>query len=398
MPAFNVAYDNAIAVVTFDLPGEPVNKLTTAVMREFEELMTQLRANAGARAVVFISGKPDNFIAGADIEEFVKLQNRTEAEALSRKGQELMTLVDDFPRPVIAAIHGACLGGGYELALACHWRIATDSAKTQIGLPEVQLGIIPGAGGSVRLPRLIGARAALDIILQGRSERAQKALRLGMVDEVVPPSILREVALAAADRLAQEGKPRRHTPGGATGVFLDRTPVGRELVFRMARKQVLKKTGGNYPAPLAALDVVRGGARAGGRTRAQGGARAVRRAGRVGGVAKAGADLLRDNRTQEGRRRAARYRGRAAAHPADRDRRVGVHGLRHRGRRRAQRGGRGAAQGRRAGAGGAGASRGHGDPGRSAQAPPPHPSAAPAAHRAALRQLPTTAASPAPIS
>ncbi|HEX2450583.1 MAG TPA: enoyl-CoA hydratase-related protein, partial [Gemmatimonadales bacterium] len=94
MSAFNVAYDNAIAVVTFDLPGEPVNKLTTGVMREFEDLMTQLRANAGARAVVFISGKPDSFIAGADIEEFVRLQNRTEAEALSRKGQELMTLVE----------------------------------------------------------------------------------------------------------------------------------------------------------------------------------------------------------------------------------------------------------------------------------------------------------------
>ena len=257
MPAFNVAYDNAIAVVTFDLPGEPVNKLTAAVTREFEDLMTQLRANAGARAVVFISGKPDSFIAGADIEEFVKLQNRTEAEALSRKGQELMALVEDFPRPVVAAIHGACLGGGYELALACHWRIATDSPKTQIGLPEVQLGLIPGAGGSVRLPRLIGARAALDIILQGRTERAQKALRLGMVDEVVPLSILREVALGAADRLAQEGKPKRHTAGGATGVFLDRTPVGRELVFRMARNQVLKKTGGHYPAPLAALDVVK---------------------------------------------------------------------------------------------------------------------------------------------
>jgi 3-hydroxyacyl-CoA dehydrogenase/enoyl-CoA hydratase/3-hydroxybutyryl-CoA epimerase len=168
-----------------------------------------------------------------------------------------MTLVEDFPRPVVAAIHGACLGGGYELALACHWRIATDSPKTQIGLPEVQLGLIPGLGGSVRLPRLIGARAALDIILQGKSERAAKALRLGMVDEVVPASILREVALGAADRLAQEGKPKRHTAGGATGVFLDRTPVGRELVFRMARKQVLKKTGGHYPAPLAAVDVVK---------------------------------------------------------------------------------------------------------------------------------------------
>ncbi|HEU5169868.1 MAG TPA: fatty acid oxidation complex subunit alpha FadJ [Gemmatimonadales bacterium] len=257
MPAFTVAYDNAIAVVTFDLPGEPVNKLNREVMREFQELMTQLRANAGARAVVFVSGKPDTFIAGADIEEFTRLKTRTEAEALSRDGQELMNLVADFPRPVIAAIHGACIGGGYELALACHYRIATDAPKTQIGLSEVQLGVIPAAGGCVRLPRLIGARAALDLILAGRTERPQKALRLGMVDEVVPQSILREVALAAGDRLAQEGKPKRGTAAGATGFLLDRTPMGRELVFRMARKQVLRKTGGHYPAPLAALDVVR---------------------------------------------------------------------------------------------------------------------------------------------
>jgi enoyl-CoA hydratase/carnithine racemase len=109
-----------------------------------------------------------------------------------------MDRVDQFPKPIVAAIHGACLGGGCELALACHWRVATDSPKTQIGLPEVQLGLLPGAGGCVRLPRLIGARAALDIILAGKSERAQKALKLGLVDEVVPRSILRQAALAAA--------------------------------------------------------------------------------------------------------------------------------------------------------------------------------------------------------
>ena len=259
MSAFSVATDNGIAVVTLDLPGEPVNKLNSAVSGEFKTLLDRLAADGGVRALVLISGKPDTFIAGADIEEFVRLQTRADAEALSRDGQETMDRVAALPKPVIAAIHGACLGGGFELALACHYRIATDSPKTQIGLPEVQLGLLPGAGGTQRLPRLIGARAALDIILAGKSERGQKALRLGMVDELVPPSILRQVAIAAADRIARQGVPHRDPKGGAAGALLDRTPVGRRLVYREARKSVLRKTGGHYPAPLAALDAVRVG-------------------------------------------------------------------------------------------------------------------------------------------
>jgi 3-hydroxyacyl-CoA dehydrogenase / enoyl-CoA hydratase / 3-hydroxybutyryl-CoA epimerase len=257
--AFSVATDNGIAVVTFDLPGEPVNKLSAAVSGEFEVLLDRLASDGGVRAVVLISGKPDTFIAGADIEEFVQLRTQADAEAMSRDGQETMNRVAAFPKPVVAAIHGACLGGGFELALACHYRIATDSSKTQIGLPEVQLGLVPGAGGTQRLPRLIGARAALDIILAGKSERGQKAFRLGMVDELVPPSILRSVAVAAADRIARQGVPHRESKGGAAGALLDRTPVGRRLVYRQAGKTVLQKTGGHYPAPLAALDAVRVG-------------------------------------------------------------------------------------------------------------------------------------------
>jgi 3-hydroxyacyl-CoA dehydrogenase/enoyl-CoA hydratase/3-hydroxybutyryl-CoA epimerase len=259
MTAFTTTTDNGIALVTLDLPGEPVNKFNARVAGEWEDLLEALRGDSTVRAVVIISGKPDTFIAGADIEEFTRLGSPADAEALSGRGQELMQRVEQFPKPVVAAIHGACLGGGYELALACHWRVATDSPKTQIGLPEVQLGVLPALGGSVRLPRLIGARAALDIILAGKSERPQKALRLGMVDEVVPKSILRQVALGAADRLAREGIPKRDRPAGAVAALLDGTSVGRQLVYRMARKQVLEKTGGNYPAPLAALDVVRTG-------------------------------------------------------------------------------------------------------------------------------------------
>src|SRR6266566_2374225 len=159
-----------------------------------------------------------------------------------------------FPKPIAVGIHGACLGGGLEFALACHYRVATDYPKTQIGLPEVQLGILPAAGGCQRLPRLIGLRAALDIILAGKTERAAKAFRLGIVDELVPPSILTDVTLAAARRLADGWRPKRKRPGGFVGFLLDGNPLGRSLVFRTARKQVLERTGGNYPAPLAALE------------------------------------------------------------------------------------------------------------------------------------------------
>src|SRR5207302_1724084 len=156
-------------------------------------------------------------------------------------------------------IHGACLGGGLEFALACHYRVATDHPKTQLGLPEVQLGLLPGAGGCQRLPRLIGARAALDIILAGRSERAPKAFRLGMVDELVHPAILRDITVAAARRLADGWRPGRRRPGGVLGWLLDRNPLGRRLVLRTARRQVLERTKGQYPAPLAALEAVEHG-------------------------------------------------------------------------------------------------------------------------------------------
>jgi 3-hydroxyacyl-CoA dehydrogenase / enoyl-CoA hydratase / 3-hydroxybutyryl-CoA epimerase len=259
MSAFTTTNEDGIAVITFDLPGEPVNKLTGAVRVELEALLIGLRDDPPTRAVVLISGKPDNFIAGADIEEFTAITSQDAAERLSFEGQETVSRVETFHKPIVAAIHGACLGGGLELALACHYRIATDHPKTQLGLPEVQLGLIPGAGGCQRLPRLIGARAALDMILAGKSERASRALRLGLVDEVVAPSILRRVAVAAADRLAREGLPERSRTDGLVGLMLDRTSAGRQLVYRAARKQALKRTGGHYPAPLAALEAVRVG-------------------------------------------------------------------------------------------------------------------------------------------
>ncbi|HUR94387.1 MAG TPA: fatty acid oxidation complex subunit alpha FadJ [Gemmatimonadales bacterium] len=257
MSALATEIENGIAIVTFDLPNEPVNKLSDAVKVEFEALLIRLRDDSSIRAAVLISGKPDSFIAGADIEEFSALTTESAAERLSFEGQEMVSRVETLPTPVVAAIHGTCLGGGLELALACHYRVATDHPKTQLGLPEVQLGLIPGAGGCQRLPRLIGLRAALDMILTGKSERGAKALRLGLVDELVPPSILRANAIAAADRLATKGIPRRRAKGGVQAFVLERTAAGRRMVYRAAEKQVLARSGGHYPAPLKALEAVR---------------------------------------------------------------------------------------------------------------------------------------------
>jgi 3-hydroxyacyl-CoA dehydrogenase/enoyl-CoA hydratase/3-hydroxybutyryl-CoA epimerase len=256
MSAFTIERRGGVAIVTFDTPNETVNKISKAVGWEFEDLLGRLAADEVVKAIVLRSGKPDTFIAGADIEEFVQLRSVEEAVRLSRDGQLLMQKVADSSKPIVVAIHGACVGGGMELALACRYRVASDHPKTVLGLPEIQLGLLPGAGGSNRLPRLIGVRAALDIILAGKNERAKKAFNLGMVDELVPESILLDTAIAAAEKLARGWKPPRKGRGVA-GALLDGTPIGRLVVYRKARETVEQKTGGHYPAPLRALEVVR---------------------------------------------------------------------------------------------------------------------------------------------
>lgn len=258
MSAFRTEIRAGTAIVTFDLPNEPVNKISSAVGWELEELLDRLGHDEVVKAIVIASGKPDVFIAGADIEEFVRLGSVEDAIRLSRDGQLLMQRIADSTKPVVAAIHGACLGGGLELALACRYRVVSSHAKTQLGLPEVQLGLIPGAGGSNRLPRLVGARAALDLILTGKSVRAEKAHRIGLADEMVPEAILLATAVAAAERLVRGWRPSRRR-AGATAFLLDRTPLGRMVVYRKAREQAAEKTGGHYPAPPRAIEVVRTG-------------------------------------------------------------------------------------------------------------------------------------------
>ncbi|MDP9204018.1 MAG: fatty acid oxidation complex subunit alpha FadJ [Gemmatimonadota bacterium] len=258
-PALSVEVSDGIAIVTFDLPNESVNKLTRAAKDEFVALVNQLERDTTVNGAVLISGKPDVWIAGADIEEFLELKTATDAERLSRDGQMLLDSLEQLRIPIIAAIHGACLGGGLETALACRYRIATDHPKTILGLPEVQLGLIPGAGGTQRLPRRIGLTSALDMILTGKNVRAKKALQLGVIDELVHPSILRAVALQRAREVAEgRRKSERHKPG-VKGLLLDSNPAGRAIVLRKAREQTLAKSRGHYPALIAAIDAVAAG-------------------------------------------------------------------------------------------------------------------------------------------
>ena len=250
--------DGGVAVVTFDLKGETVNKLTRGVVEEFKALMDRVDSDATIRSVVLVSGKPDLFIAGADIDGFLELRTAAEAEALSREGQELMNRLERLRAPVVCAIHGACLGGGLEAALAAAYRIATDHPKTVLALPEVQLGLIPGAGGTQRLPQRVGLRQSLDMILQGKNVRAKKALQIGLIDELVHPSILLDVAIDRAAKLGDGriARERGRMVHGIADVVFEDNPVGRSVVFRKARESARKVTKGNYPAPIAAIDAI----------------------------------------------------------------------------------------------------------------------------------------------
>ncbi len=267
--------EDGVAVVLMDVVGEKVNTLSPKVEADLGRIIDTLEQDGGIRAVVFGSAKRDGFIAGADIETIKSITTAREATQLAAELQKgfarLEALHHERGKPVVAAIHGAALGGGLELALACSMRIASDSPKTALGVPEVQLGLIPGAGGTQRLPRLIGIANALDLILTGKKVRAKKARRLGLVDEVVPASILLDVAknralaaargevpppkrgLARLRELAHELADVEHLQQLA----LEENTVGQRILFKKAREQLIKKTRGNYPAPEKALEVVR---------------------------------------------------------------------------------------------------------------------------------------------
>jgi 3-hydroxyacyl-CoA dehydrogenase/enoyl-CoA hydratase/3-hydroxybutyryl-CoA epimerase len=244
--------DDGVLVVSLDVPGEKLNVLSLALLDEFESLFRQIEKDATLRGVVIISGKAEGFIAGADIKQFVNVTTAAEAKALAGKGHDLLNRIEVSKIPFVAAIHGVCLGGGTELSLACAGRVASDDPKTAIGLPEVQLGLVPGMGGTQRLPRLVGLATGLDMILTARNLKATKALRAGLVDEVAPRSILEDRGAALVLAIASGRKPDRK------GISLFEK-LARGIIFSKARSAVMAKTGGHYPAPLRAIEVVRDG-------------------------------------------------------------------------------------------------------------------------------------------
>lgn len=252
--------EDGVAVVRLNHPTKPVNVLDRATVEEMAAIIARLEAKeGGARAAVLISEKKGAWIAGADIEEFTKLGSAADAERMSRDGQALLTRLEKLPIPVVAAIDGVALGGGLEAALACEYRIASDSPKTKLGLPEVQLGILPGAGGTQRLPRLIGLAGALDLMLTGKQLDGRRARSAGIVDEVVPAAILLPVAKRAALELADGTRQPRGARATGSPKWQENLPGVGGLIFRKAREGVMEKTHGLYPAPLKIIEVVEQG-------------------------------------------------------------------------------------------------------------------------------------------
>ncbi|EKM13636.1 fatty acid oxidation complex subunit alpha FadJ [Vibrio harveyi] len=254
--AFSLKIDEQnIAWLAIDVPNEKMNTLQAAFADEMKEIFAQLKDTSGVKGVIIHSLKPDNFVAGADVRMLEACTTASEAEALAKQGQELFQQLSDLPYPVVAAIHGPCLGGGLELALACDYRVCTDSDKTRLGLPEVQLGLLPGSGGTQRLPRLIGLLPSLDLILTGKQLRAKKAKKLGVVDACVPETILLDVAKQLIEKGKNKGKKKQSTKEK----LMSGSGLGRKFVFEQAAKKTNEKTRGNYPATVAILEVIQHG-------------------------------------------------------------------------------------------------------------------------------------------
>ena len=247
--------DDGVVVLSFDRAGAAVNTFSQEALIELDALVERLSLDP-PKGLVIRSAKTTGFVAGADIKEFAEFDAKCNVNDAIFRGQQVFERIAELPCPTVAAIHGFCMGGGTELALACRHRVASNDGATRIGLPEVKLGIFPGWGGSVRLPRLVGAPAAFDLMLTGRSLSATAARAIGLVDKAVDPSGLLEVAVALALRGAQRPFKQRFL-GWATNTW-----PARQLLAPMLTRQVARKARReHYPAPYALIETWR---RAGG--------------------------------------------------------------------------------------------------------------------------------------
>ncbi len=237
--------DDGIAVLTFDRLQSAANIFDAATLDALDSLLDEIHAMPKTKGVILTSAKESIFIAGADLEALQKAEPEALRELVTR-GQQVFQKLADLDIPTAAAIHGVCLGGGLEVALACDWRVASPDRATKLGLPETQLGIIPAWGGSTRLPRLVGLTKAIPLVTSGKTLSAVAAYKTGIVDELVPRERLEEMAA----RLLHRGHPERKR------FTLTHNYVSASVIALAAKRKILANTRGNYPAPLAALRVM----------------------------------------------------------------------------------------------------------------------------------------------
>ncbi|MEO5666818.1 MAG: 3-hydroxyacyl-CoA dehydrogenase NAD-binding domain-containing protein [Bdellovibrionota bacterium] len=266
--AFRLEQDGDLGILTFDLKGEKVNKLGNVSLPELEGLLKDFKKKfPTVKALLFRSAKPGSYIVGADLNLVRSMKDSAEAEQASKLGQRVFNAFEDLGIPTLAAIDGPCAGGGTELSLSCKYRVVSDSSRTAISLPEVNLGFLPGWGGSYRLPRLVGLGTALDMILTGKNIRADKAVKIGLANQMIPAALFSDEILKLGRRLAAGEKPfkPRKDPGLLQKIQKDPPALlqnfwaGRRFVFQQAKVGVMAKSRGNYPAPLRILEVIEKG-------------------------------------------------------------------------------------------------------------------------------------------
>tara|TARA_R110001583_G_scaffold11285_1_gene51311 strand:+ start:30122 stop:32275 length:2154 start_codon:yes stop_codon:yes gene_type:complete len=253
--------ETGIATLLFDFENEKINKLDGKTLIELKEHLSSLALNTQIKLLVFESAKQGIFIAGADINEIKNIRSKEEAYEKARFGQQILHQITQLPFPTLAVINGACVGGGCELALACQYRIISDDKKALIGLPEVNLGIIPGFGGCVRLPRLIGLQKALQLILSAKLIPAKKALSLKLVDAIYNHTQSRDFIDTFTHSLltdpALEKRLFEKRQKDFSQKLLEDNPLGQKIIFNKAYQSLMTKTKGHYPAPIKALEVIK---------------------------------------------------------------------------------------------------------------------------------------------
>jgi 3-hydroxyacyl-CoA dehydrogenase/enoyl-CoA hydratase/3-hydroxybutyryl-CoA epimerase len=266
-----VKRSSGVALILFDSAGK-FNSLGSRVLKELDECLDVIERDNSIKAIIAISGKHDSFIIGADLHEIKKASGFEEIHALSKNGQRLFNRVSCYGKPFITAVNGSCLGGGLELALSAHARVLSNSPKTILGLPETRLGLIPGLGGTQRLPRMIGLKAALDMILSASIISAAEAKELGIVDKLVSPDDLIEEAEALALSLAGSAEFQEKTRKFADELKMDEAsvkatpfcltdlaPEKAEKLLAISERAIKLRTKGNYPAQTEVLAVIKKG-------------------------------------------------------------------------------------------------------------------------------------------